>query len=223
MQAHTLRKKGMPIGVIAQTLSVSKGTASMWCRGITLSDTQKKAILKNSLKKTSKGRMLGALMNKQKRLDAIAAADSYGKKTIKKLAPKELLLIATALYWAEGSKSDSTAGFQFINSDPVMILCIKKFLLTNGISHQELFCTIKINQVHKPRINDVLKFWKKLLGLTSEQMGNPSFVKTEGKKVYANHDTYFGICRLKVRKSTALKYKVLGLIKALKNDILLPV
>lgn len=220
IQAHGLRKKGMPIGTIAQMLAVSKSTASMWCRDIILSNAQKEAILKNSLKKTNKGRTLGALMNKQKRLDAIAAADSYGKRIIKKLTPKQLLIIATALYWAEGAKSDFTAGFQFINSDPAMIVCMQKFLLAYGVSHQELFCTIQINQVHKPRINNVLKFWKKLLDLSDEQVGNPSFVKTAGRKVYENHDRYFGICRLKVRKSTALKYTMLGLIKAVKDDIL---
>lgn len=101
-----------------------------------------------------------------------------------------------------------------------MILCVKQFLIELGVKHEDLCCTVQINEVHKPRIKQVLKFWQKLLELSDDQIGNPSFVRTKVQKVYDNYDTYFGICRLKVRRSTYLKYQVLGLIKAMKADIL---
>lgn len=220
--ARKMRREGSTITEIKNTLGVSKSTASLWCRDIVLSEKQKKTIIENSFQKTTKGRMMGAEMNKQKRLEAIIDAERYGLNIIKKVNQRELLIIGTALYWAEGSKSDATFGFQFINSNPDMILCMKKFLRAVEVNDDDICCSIQINEIHKPRISTVLNFWKKLLRLSDEQIGNPSFVKTKINKIYENYDSYFGICRLRVRKSTLLKYKMIGLIKALKNDILLP-
>jgi hypothetical protein len=51
-----------------------------------------------------------------KRIEAIRNADAWGEKLIKNISKRELLLIATALYWSEGSKSDHTSGFIFARS-----------------------------------------------------------------------------------------------------------
>lgn len=223
LQARKLRRQGKSVRDISSVLKVSKGSVSLWCADIILTKKQIDGLMKGRTAKTHKGRLIGAAMNKQKKIDAIISADEKAFQIISSLQKRELLLIATALYWAEGSKSDSSSGYQFVNSDPIMILCIKKMLLENGVENKDLFCTIQINITHKPRIKAVLKYWKNLLELNSDQIGNPSFVKTTARKVYDNHETYMGICRLKVRKSTALKYSVLGLIKAIKRSISMPV
>jgi transcriptional regulator with XRE-family HTH domain len=216
IKARKLREKGLPINDIKDKLGVSKSTVSLWCRDIVLSEQKIEKIRLDHILKTQKGRLLGAQMNKQKRLDAITEADAFGKKNIRRLSHKELMLVATALYWSEGAKSESTAGFQFINSDPEMILMIKRFLLAIGVLKEDFVCSVQINEIHKGRITQVLNFWKKLLELDDQQIRSPYFVKTKVSKVYSNYETYFGICRLAVRKSTALKYKMLGLIKAMK-------
>ncbi len=223
LKAREIRKKGVAIYQIATELSVAKSTVSVWCRDIVLSEEQTKKIMQTSNEALVKGRMLGAEMNRQKKRVSLEASERIAYSLIKKVDKKELLFIAVSLYWAEGSKSSSSTGFQFVNSDPDMILVMKAFLLSFGIPETDLFCTVQINEVHKPRISAVLNFWKNLLEFNDDQIGNPSFINTKAKKLYDNHDTYFGICRLKVRKSTALKYTMLALIKALKNGIVLPV
>lgn len=218
--AKEMRRKGASVTEIRIALGVSKSTASLWCRDIALSEHQRERLIKKSLIKTLRGRLMGAQVNKQKRIDAIADADQYGRSALTNITPRELLVAGTALYWAEGSKSMYTSGFQFINSDPEMILIIKKFLRSLGIKNENICCTIQINETHRYRIDVVLKYWKKLLDLSDEQVGNTSFIRTKLGKVYDNHEAYFGICRLRVKKSTALKYKMLGLIKAFKISVL---
>lgn len=220
LKARELRKGGESILYISRILGVSKSSASIWCSDIQLNDSQIETLSKRKNNSGLKGRMIGAQANRQKKIKAIEEGSKFGKENIKNISSRECILIATALYWAEGAKGDQTFGFQFINSDPDMILLVRKFLGLLGVKDSDIACTIQINIIHKKRISDVLKFWKNLLQLRDEQMGNTSFVKTVPKKVYENHDTYYGICRLRVIKSSMLKYKVLGLIQALKSNML---
>ncbi len=220
-QAIKLRISGLPINQIKDKLGVSKSTVSLWCRDISLTKEQYRKIKKEHILKTQKGRLLGAQINKNKKIESISEADRFGKAKIKSIDKKELLFIATALYWAEGSKSEKSTGFQFINSDPEMIILIKKFLIEcMGVKENELMCSIQINESHKYRISEVLSFWINLIQLHQDQFRKPYFIKTKAIKVYKNNDTYYGICRLIVRRSTKLKYKMLALIKAMKENIM---
>ena len=63
-------------------------------------------------------------------------------------------------------------------------------------------------------------FWKKLLELKNSQMRKPYFINTKVNKVYENYENYYGVCRLLVRRGKYLKYKMLGLIKAFRNELL---
>jgi hypothetical protein len=219
IRARIMRKQGTSIVTIAKELRVSKSATSLWCRDILLTSEQVEKLKKQ--KGSAMGRWMGAESNRKKKRDAINAANDWGEKHIKKISKRELLLIAAALYWSEGSKSDSTSGFIFVNSDPEMILVMKLFLVNVlGISTSEIVCSIQINRIHEKRINTVLSFWKKLLHLRNSQFRKPYYVNTKISKVYDNYENYYGICRLVVRKGKNMKYKMLGLIQALKADIL---
>lgn len=220
-EARKLRKEGLPLNEIKDKLGISKSTVSLWCRDIILTEEQYKKIKKEHIFKTQKGRLIGAQMNKNKRLDAIKEANNFGKKIIKKISKRELLLIAVALYWSEGSKSDSSSGFIFVNSDPEMILAMRLFLINVlHIPTEDIVCSIQINRTHEERIAVVLSFWKKMLHLQNSQIRKPYYINTKVSKVYDNYDNYYGICRLIVRRGRNLKYRMLGLIKAVKEDIM---
>lgn len=221
IKAREMRREGTSIVVIAQKLSVSKSSVSDWCNDITLTSEQIEKLKKSKGISHSTGQRLGAERNKQKKIDAIKKANDWSRKIINKISKRDLLLISMALYWCEGSKSDSTSSFMIVNSDPQMILVMKKFLIdVMKVDETDLVCCIQINRMHEKRIKKVLLFWKKLLKLKSSQMRKPYFVNTKVSKVYENYDKYFGVCRLFVRKSKNLKYKILGLIKAFKNEIM---
>ncbi|OGI63995.1 hypothetical protein A2733_01035 [Candidatus Nomurabacteria bacterium RIFCSPHIGHO2_01_FULL_40_20] len=220
-KAQLMREKGISIIVIARKLGVSKSSVSAWCRDIILTEEQFEKLRKNIGISQKTGQRMGAETNKKKRLNAINLADIWGKKMVKKISKRELLLIATALYWSEGAKTDSTSRFMFANSDPNMILLMKNILIqVMEVAPSDIVCGIQINRIHEKRIRKVLIFWKKLLELRDSQLNKPYFVNTKVNKVYENYDNYFGVCRLFVRRSKNLKYKMLGLIKAVKGDIL---
>lgn len=75
-----------------------------------------------------------------------------------------------------------------------------------------------IREVHKPRVNKILQFWSNFLSLPKEQFPVIIYIKNKHKKVYENHDSYYGVIALRVRAGTELKYKILGLIKACKEE-----
>ncbi len=62
-----------------------------------------------------------------------------------------------------------------------------------------------------------MNYWSDLLELPIEQFGNPVLLKMKQKKVYENYDEYYGVLSLKVRKSSDLKYRILGLIDAMRD------
>lgn len=216
LKAIKLRREGLSIKTIAENLSVSKGTASVWCRNIQLTKKQKEKLKSNMIKAGHKGRMIGAEMNHKKKLDIIAFFEKSGKKDIGKLSQRDLLIAGIALYWAEGSKSEKSH-LSLINSDPNMItFAYKWFRKSLGVKKNEFMPRIFINQMHRPRIDSILKYWAALLDLPKEQFGNPVFLKIKQKKVYDNYDSYNGILALRIKNGTNLKYKILGLIKAFK-------
>jgi len=221
IKARKMREKGLSLLTISRKLSVTKSTVSLWCKDIILTKEQVNKLLNDRNEFLTTGRMMGAAVNKRKKLNSLKEAYAFGKRFVGKISKRELTLITAALYWAEGSKADSTSRFMFINSDPEMILIVKKFLISNmGVSLADIMCSIQINRIHEKRIKVILNFWKNLLGLPEEQIKKPYFVNTKTTKVYKNYENYFGVCRLSVSRSSLLKYKVIGLIGALKSNIL---
>lgn len=205
--ARRLRERGIAINKIAQTLGISKSTVSKWCEDIALNPEQ--------ISKLYKRKLNGAHANRKKKNQTIAFYKQRGGEVIGMLTERDMLIACISLYWAEGSKK---CKFKITNSDPGMILFMYKALQQCFLVKKEEFMPrLSINIIHKYRVRDVLQFWSNLLELPIEQFGNPVFIKTKPRKVYNNHNTYFGVLHLGVRKGTLLKYRMLGLIQALKN------
>lgn len=219
IKARKMRKRGQSIIVIANSINVAKSTVSLWCRDIILTSQQYDKLRKNKGISVTTGQRMGAEANKNKRLAAIRYSNEWAQKFVNNISKRDLALIASALYWCEGSKSETTSTWMFVNSDPQMVLFMKNFLLSvMGVPKEDIVCGIQINKIHQKRINNVLIFWKKLLNLEDSQMRKPYFVNTKVSKVYDNYETYFGVCRLFIRKGKHTKYKMLGLIESLKRE-----
>ncbi|MCA9363452.1 hypothetical protein KC851_03975 [Candidatus Kaiserbacteria bacterium] len=216
LEAHKLRKSGLSIIAIAKELNVAKSSVSLWCRDLELTKKQRERLRQNSIQAGHRGRMIGALKNKQKRIDEQEHYRRLGKKEIGELSNRDLTIIAASLFWAEGAKTGSR--FTFINSDPDMILCMYRFVTeVLKIEKSRILVTIQINKIHESRIHKVLGFWSSLLGLPRSQFGKPYYVNVPPKKKYNNHETYYGIARLRVNNGASLQYKLLGYISALKS------
>lgn len=206
IQARELRRRGNSIKDIARKLRVSSGSASLWCRDIKLSEKQLKKIFKTKSKKILAGRMKGALFQKTRKQNVIKSAVVEAKR-LKRLNRGELFIAGLSLYLAEGSKKMGRA--QFTNSDPRVInFMLKWFQKFFDITKNDIKCSILINQIHRERDRKIKSFWQKYLKIKAEKFNDIRYIKTKQKKVYANHNKYFGTFSFRINKSSRLLYRL---------------
>ena len=133
------------------------------------------------------------------------------------LTRRDRYLLGVGLYWGEGVKSRS-GRTSIVNSDPAAILFSMMWLREClGVKKEDFNPYIYISEVHASRGKVIIRFWGKLLGLPMSRF-KLIVLKGRPKKVYENHNSYYGVCALQVLKSTNLKYRILGLIKACKEN-----
>lgn len=215
LKARKLRKQGWSIRSIASNLDVSKSTASIWCRDLQLTRTQQQRLIQNAIRAGHRGRIIGAQRNREKKREQIEFYKKLGKQDIGRLTKRDWLIAGAALYWAEGSKKSR---FAFTNSEPQMIKFISRWLKkVLGIRKNEFMPRIFINAIHAPRIRKVIRFWSQLLQVPTYQFGKPVLLRDRPKKIYENYDSYYGVLALGVRNSNKFKYRVLGLIDAIRD------
>ncbi|MBU1200564.1 hypothetical protein KJ953_03455 [Patescibacteria group bacterium] len=134
-----------------------------------------------------------------------------GKRDVGKLTKRDLFMAGVALYWAEGFKHKDESGLGLGTSDPNMakfyISWLERCL---EVSKKDLLFRVTANESHKDRIGEIEKFWMKELGVEKEQFAKPFYQKTKWKKVYLNRGEYFGVLRIRVRRSLNLLRKMRG-------------
>jgi len=213
IQAHKLRRKGRSIKSIADELSVSKGTASIWCRDIELTQKQRDLLTRNQIKAGLKGRMIGVETNKRKKQENIKKQEDQARKLVGKLTKRDKLMLGIGLYWGDGVKAERS-NTALVNSNLEILLFARNWFEQLGVSRSEFSPYICISEIHRPREHIIREFWSKHLEIPLSQFNKVTFLKGRPKKVYENHDSYYGVVALRVVRSTSLKYKILGLIKA---------
>ena len=214
IKARELRKKGISVAQIAKIVAVSKSTVSLWVRDIILSLEQLEQLRRQNIKGGEKGRILGALKQKNDRLKRIQDGILNGRKVFTSLNKRELLIAGISLYWAEGTKKSREV--VFCNSDPKLI----KFMITwlqmcFNIPIKRLNCNVGINEIHKEREGIVKKYWSKMTGIPLYQFRKTSFKKVKNKKVYANFNDHYGTLTVKLAQPGQLYYDIMGLIEGL--------
>lgn len=214
IKARRLRKQGISVKQIATQLQISKSTASIWVRDIILSIEQLEMLRKSAIKGGERGRLKGALMQKERRLRQIEEGRLKGIKQLADLSKREFLIAGLALYWGEGSKKSQQV--EFCNSDPKMIKFLIGWLKSNfQITTEELRCRIGINELHRAREDSVKQFWVEITGIPLNQFNQTSFKQAKSKKVYDNFNEHYGTLSINVLRPTRYFYQILGLIEGL--------
>src|SRR3989344_8024212 len=119
LEARRLRYRGLSIIKISDIIKVAKSTVSLWCRDIELTEKQKLTLLTSRENGLKRGQLIGAEMQKNKRLEKISKYRQEGINRLKNLTSRESFVAGLALYLAEGSKNSK--GVIFTNSDPSII------------------------------------------------------------------------------------------------------
>lgn len=214
-QAILLRKSGKSIKEISNALSVSKSTASLWCRNISLSPTQIKRIAERSKHQAVEALLLSAEKQRIEREIRTRKMKSFGIQDVGKLQKRDLFMVGLGLYWGEGYKQGSQE-LGFTNSNPEIIKLYVKWLKEiYSIEKSMLILRVSINDSHKYRIKNVQKYWSELLNVPLTQFTKPSLIKVTSKKIYSNKENHYGTLRVKVRRGTDLRRRILGSISAL--------
>lgn len=214
------RKKGVSLFDLSEKYGLAKSTISLWCRNTILSKHAQDIIRKKWFENTAAARAKGSSKNKQKRVDSIKREFDVAKSMIGSTSYRDLLVIGISLYWAEGSKKEVGSGFSFINSDPEMIKVMYEWLdKIVHVTRDQLVMNVCINDIHRVREYEILKFWSNLLDCPTGCFGRTIFIKTSYRRKYTNHDKYFGMLRIRVKSSSWLRRRILGMIRVLVEEM----
>lgn len=216
--ARKYRKQGKSIKFIASRLSVSPSTASVWCKDIELTQDQINQLEKQARDPMYGRRLLNVRKQQKARLMKIEQLRNMGIKEIGRMNKRELFLFGVALYWSEGFKKDNQVGFA--NSNPDMIKIFIKWLVDCcGIDPDNLTYRVTINRSHQHRVGEIHKYWIDVCMAQETQFQKPFYQNVVWKKQYENPNDYYGVLRVRVRKSTDFLRRIHGWIEGSKSVI----
>ncbi len=210
-KAIKLRREGKTYSEILKEVSVAKSTLSEWFSDVKLSIPEKKRLSANKLAAARRG----GIAKHNQRLQKIEEIKSESLSDVKNISKRELLLIGTTLYWAEGSKEKDYypgSGIRFSNSDPKMLVVFLRFLKEIlRVSNDRIVFEIYIHLNSKNNIEVVKQYWAGILGQKMSKLDRVYYKKnnilTKRRK---KDDLYYGLIRVKVKSSSDLLRKIAG-------------
>jgi hypothetical protein len=213
--AIKLRREGKSYREILSQVPVAKSTLSEWFKSVQLAAPQKQRITQLRID----ARLRGAASKRDKRLAEVKDLITKGKEEVGKLSERELWLIGTALYWAEGSKQNArsiSTGILFGNMDFKMILVFLRWLRSMGVPDDDVYFELYVHKNRASEVKNFVEWWIEVLDLpkatilrTYLKNGNPA---TNRRNIA---DLYHGLFRIRVKSSTSLNRKVNGWIEGI--------
>ena len=215
--AQTMRQSGTSLGDISKRLHIAKSTLSFWCKDIVLDES---AIIKIKTKgklESMRGLLRYSESKRKERIERYLLQRGEGVKLLGALSNRDILMVGLGLYWGEGYKYEN-GELGFTNSSPNIIRFYFKWLKLWNVEKDSLIFRLTINEFFKKEENSIKSFWINLLGVKKEQFSKTTYVKTNLKKAsLKNKEKYKGILRVKVRKGTFLRNKILGALEHISN------
>ena len=210
-KAILLRKQGLSYREIMEQVNIAKSTLSDWLHSVDLAKYQKQRLTEKKWASAKRG---GEAKHQQRVTKTQRIIESAAKE-IGTINKRELWLIGTMLYWAEGSKEKEggpNSRVIFTNTDADMILlflCWLKEICKKDLPN--IIFDIYIHELQKNRTVEIINFWAKTIKLPPAyfqhiyyKKGNP---KTVRKNIGAN---YHGTIRVSVKASSSLNRKIAG-------------
>lgn len=154
-RAILLRKKGYSYRDILERVPVAKSSISLWLQHLSLTKDEKKYLKSRRDSNISHGRMKAAASLHELRLDRDKTVLGEAKKEFQIFSKDPLFHVGIALYWAEGSKRNSS--FAFTNSDSdmidLMLVWIERFF---GVNRNAIKTRLYI---HRPYAHERCELW----------------------------------------------------------------
>lgn len=213
-KAIELRKNGHTYNEILSVVPVAKSTLSLWLRSVSLSNKQHQRITEKKLASAQRG------ADARKHIREVQTSEFHTKASgeIGRISKRELFLIGTALYWAEGSKQKAHNVSQpvvFMNSDPVMIRLILGWFYAIGVAKEKIVLSVYIHDNQKHRIAEVVSFWSRTTGFPRTDCSTVYYKRHIPKPNRHVPETYNGSLRVAIRQSTDLSRIIGGWIQGI--------
>jgi len=213
-KAIKLRKDGKSYSEILKYIPVAKSTLSLWLRSVDLSKRQKQNLTLKKLQAAWRG----GEAKKRDRIKRSKEIIEQAKMEVDKITRRDLWLLGTMLYWAEGCKEKKYRpgiGTIFCNSDFLMIKLYLKWLKDCLlISEDCLVFEIYIHETYKDNIESLRCFWSEKTGFPVNYFERVNFKKNKINGNRKNKELdYHGLLRITVRKSSVLNRKIAGWIE----------
>ncbi len=185
-----LRRRGRSIKEISKILNVSKSTVSRHVRAVSILPAYKKRLLERQ--NTSKERFRRDLEEAKRRAEI----------KLPNLTQKDLVIVLSSIYWAEGNKKDLT----LTNTDPEMIRTFI-YILKKVFYVSEEKITISLRIYEDLDKKKCLEFWSRVTGV---KLSNKTTVSVlTGRK---NGKLNYGMCRVRVKKGGKLLKEIFSII-----------
>lgn len=218
IKAELLRHQGKSIKEIARTLCVSQSTVSRWCADIILSLEQQSELDKKRREAGAKALAPWIRRNRELKQSDIKIQNQLGRRDVGQTAKRDLLIFGLGLYWGEGYKRGSQE-WGFTNSDSKIIRVILVWLKKcYGVPVKNIIARLTINLRYKTQTERLVNIWARETGIPRAQFGKPTFIHGyNGSKL--NESTYRGTLRIKVRRGTSLRRRILASIAEIDNQM----
>lgn len=213
-KAISLRQDGLTYSEILKVVPVAKSTLSEWLHSVSLAKHQ----VQRLTEKKRLGALRGAASRKADRLARQTKIMNLARAEIGEVSKRELWLMGTMLYWAEGAKEKkwrTGEKVQFSNSDPTMV---KLFLiwLENclEIPFDQIDLSLYIHESQKEKIQEHKDFWILVVGMRYNTSYPVYYKKNKPATKRRNvGNSYHGQLRVSVRKSIDLNRKIAGWVE----------
>lgn len=190
IEAIRLRKLGKSYGEIRKKMHVSKSTLSLWLRGIKLTLAQEKRLYVTLQRRSA---YKGAKVLQKKRIKRTEKIIKEAKREVKIFFRNPLFLCGLMLYWAEGSKRDSSEATRFSNSDPAMIkFMMRWFRDICRVPNEKFRIALHIHTLHCRK--DIENYWSKITNIPLNQF-QKTFIKPTSLK-HRKNPLYGGTCNI---------------------------
>ena len=212
-EAISMRKQGFSYSEILKKVPVAKSTLSLWLKSVNLSKGQKQRLTQKKLDAMKRG----WIKVHQNRLEKTKIIRESAMAEVEQISKKDLWLIGSILYWAEGTKEKKHSVSQrvsFNNSDPRMIRIFLKWLKESiSIKSEEIGYEIYVHESSKNSVTDIIKYWENVV---ETKISKIYFKKNKLSKYRKNTGIgYFGLLRVNVKRSTDLNRKIAGWIEGI--------
>lgn len=220
LEAESLRHQGESIKEIARKIGVSQSTVSRWCSDIILSSEQQSILDKKRREAGAKALAPWIRRNRKLKQSDIKIQNRLGRRDVGQTTNRDLFMLGLGLYWGEGYKRGSQE-WGFTNSDPQIIRAALTWLnKCYDVPVKNIIARLTINLRYKFETERLINMWARETGILHSQFGKPTFIRGyDSSKLKAN--TYRGTLRIKARRGTSLRRRILASIAEVDDQIAL--